>query len=358
MFGRPGAPARHDSRAPRAERLRPSVYYRPDRPAERSQHPGESVIVYESIKQRLDEGDIIVLDGATGTELQRRGAPMDPAAWCGPATLHNDALLTEIHSDYIRAGSDVVTANTFASSRLMLTPAGLGERVAEINTRAVEAALRAREQTGSAGRVAVAGSLSHMVPVSSGTAVVDDSLAHSDDQIADAFHELAHVLREAGVDHIILEMMYNPRRSRLAVAAALSTGLPVWMGISARRAPNSAVISFDQLDEYPLENLFELIPAQGVDVVGFMHTGAETISDALTMLRPRFAGPLMAYPDSGYFEMPDWRFVDTIEPARLEEFFDTWTRQGVRLLGGCCGLTVEHIDAAVRARDNSTQGRR
>ena len=84
--------------------------------------------VYTALKSRIDQGDIIVLDGATGTELQRRGAPMDPAAWCGPATLENDHILTAIHRDYINAGADIVTANTFASSKIMLKAAGLAER--------------------------------------------------------------------------------------------------------------------------------------------------------------------------------------------------------------------------------------
>lgn len=76
-------------------------------------------MAYQHIRDRLDQGAVIILDGATGTELQRRGAPMDPAAWCGAATLDHHQLLTEIHLDYIRAGSDVITANSFASSRLM-----------------------------------------------------------------------------------------------------------------------------------------------------------------------------------------------------------------------------------------------
>jgi homocysteine S-methyltransferase len=305
---------------------------------------------YTQLKQRLDRGEILVLDGATGTELQRRGAPMDPAAWCGPATLHNDDLLTEIHSDYIRAGSDVITANTFASSRLMLGPAGYADRVGEINLRAVEAALRAREQTGTTDRVAVAGSLSHMVPVAAGSATVDAAKVPSNAEVSDAFYELASILRDAGVDHIMLEMMYNPVRAKLALEAALSTGLPVWFGMSARRAADGRVISFDALEEVAIATIAGLIPAQGVDAAGFMHTGAEIMSEALTAARPFFAGPLMAYPDSGYFEMPDWRFVDTIEPNRLQEFFSDWMQQGVQLIGGCCGLTISHVEAAVRAR--------
>lgn len=61
----------------------------------------------------------------------------------------------------------------------------------------------------------------------------------------------------------------------------------------------------------------------------------------------------MAYPDSGYFEMPDWRFVDVIAPERLEGFYREWLAAGVQAIGGCCGLGVEHIKAAVRARDAS-----
>lgn len=305
---------------------------------------------YESIKHRLDEGDIVILDGATGTELQRRGASMDPAAWCGPATLDHDDLLRDIHADYIRAGADVITANTFASSRLMLAPAGLGDRVGEINTRAVHAALAAREATGTTARVAVAGSLSHMVPVSTGTAVVDASRVPSVQELSDAFHELAEILRAAGVDHIMLEMMYNPTRVPLALEAALATGLPVWFGMSARRDAAGRAISFDQLEDHPLAAIIDMIPSSGVDAAGYHHTSAEIIGEALTELGSRFDGPLMAYPDSGYFEMPDWQFVDTIEPARLEAFFTEWIGLGARVLGGCCGLGVEHVEAAVRAR--------
>jgi len=304
--------------------------------------------VYAALKARLDRDEIIVLDGATGTELQRRGVSMDPSAWCGTATMHHDDLLTEIHSDYIRAGSDVVTANTFASSRLMLTPAGFADQVPEINQRAVAAALRARDRENAA--VAVAGSLSHMVPVAQGTMVVDPATIPSNDQISDAFHELAHLLADAGVDHLMLEMMYNPTRARLALDAALSTGLPVWFGMSARRNEAGEAVSFDMLDEIPIADVASLLPARGVDVAGFMHTPSDIIGDALDAARPYFTGPWSAYPDSGYFEMPDWRFVDVIEPERLEQYFATWIAGGVRLIGGCCGLTIGHIDAAVRAR--------
>jgi methionine synthase I (cobalamin-dependent) len=297
---------------------------------------------YTDVKRRLDAGEVVVIDGATGTELQRRGAQMDPSAWCGPASLNNSELLTQVHLDYIKAGADVITANTFASSRLMLTPAGFADQVEEINRVAVEAALRARDlaSTTLPGRkIAVAGSLSHMVPVSVGTAKVDQDRLPSSDELAHAFGELATILKSSGVDHIMLEMMYEPTRIPIALSAALTTGLPVWFGMSARRAK-----------EYPLEEITKLIPKTGVDVAGVMHTGAELISDSLVALRKNFSGPLSAYPDSGFFEMPDWRFVDVISPERLETFYAEWFKHGAQVIGGCCGLTVDHIHAASRAK--------
>ena len=84
---------------------------------------------YASIKNRLQHGDIVLLDGGTGSELEKRGATMDPEAWCGLATLKNVDILEGIHRDYIAAGADIITANTYASSRLMLEPAGYADRL-------------------------------------------------------------------------------------------------------------------------------------------------------------------------------------------------------------------------------------
>ena len=305
---------------------------------------------YSSLLERLRGGDIVLMDGPTGTELQRRGVSMDPAAWCGPATLGNDALLTQIHLDYIRSGSEVITANTFSASRLMLTHAGIADRSAEIARRAVEAALRARDAAPDPARILVAGSLSHMVPVASGTAVVDPSKMPSERVIAEAFLELAEHLKRAGCDLIILEMMYNPKRLPVALQAALATGLPVWFGMSARANPAGEPISFDQLEEIPLSRIAGLIPAKGVDVAGIMHTPAPLIGAAERELRRYFKGPLMAYPDSGYFEMPDWKFIDVISITTFEGYCLEWLQDGVQLLGGCCGLTPAHIEAAARAR--------
>ena len=304
---------------------------------------------YDKLNKRLAGGDIVILDGATGTELQRRGIDMDPAAWCGVASLANQQTLSEIHADYIAAGAEVITANTFASSRVVLKQAGHSDKTEEINRAAVEAALRARDAAG-ADDVVVAGSLSHMVYLASGRVAAPEDMP-SEEEAAEAFQEQAQILKDAGAELLLLEMMYHPTRIPKMIEAARATGLPVWFGLSARRGADGSLLSFYEHEDIPLAEIVKLIPETGIDAAGCMHTGAEITGAALAEIRKHFKGPLSAYPDSGYFEMPDWQFQDVVTPERLERFFLEWLGQGAQVIGGCCGLTVAHIKAAVRARD-------
>lgn len=310
---------------------------------------------YAEIEKRLAADGVVLLDGGTGTELQRRGASMDPEAWCGPASLGNAALLEEIHRDYIAAGADIVTANTYASSRLMLEPAGFADRFQEINSTAIHAALKARESSGRSD-VLVAGSLSHMCPFVAGTAITDPTRRPPDAELAEAFAELADFLRAEGCDLILLEMMYYPRRTHLVMEAAKRTGLPVWAGFSARRGDNGQILAFAQDRDIPFEEVLEVLKVFDLPVAGLMHTRADIIGDALAILRDRFDGPLMAYPDSGYFRMPDWQFEDVIPPEKLLRFARQWQEQGVQVFGGCCGLSPQHI-AALRPLRSSADVR-
>lgn len=299
---------------------------------------------YGAIQERLAAGDLVLLDGGTGTELQRRGVRMDPGAWCGPASLGSGDILERVHRDYIAAGADVITANTYASSRLMLEPAGYGERFAEINNAAVAAAHRARDESGRAD-VLVGGSLSHMAPFIPGSAHPDTGRAPSAEGMVEAFTELANFLRDSGCDLILLEMMYYPERMRAAFEAALQTGLPVWAGLSARRGEDGRMLSFAPERDIPFEDLVAILGDYDVAAAGVMHTPSHLVSDALDILRDRFRGPTLAYPDSGFFRMPDWQFEEVIPPGEFLGYASEWVADGVQIVGGCCGLSPEHIDA-------------
>ncbi len=302
-----------------------------------------SIMATTEIQNRLASGKLVVLDGGTGTELERRGVRMNADAWCGVATIDNLATLTEIHLDYIRAGADIITANTYASSRLMLEPAGYADRLHEINSNAIAAAKQAREESGR-NDVLIAGSLSHMSPITVGTDAADTTRTLSKTRLMDAYSELASIIKEQGCDLVLLEMLYYPERIPLVIEAALATGLPVWAGFSARRNEKGELLSFARDRDIPFEEIVKLLDDYELDAAGIMHTPSNLVEDAISLLRQHHSGVLMAYPDSGYFKMPSWQFDEIIPPPEFLQYASGWLDSGVQVIGGCCGLSPEHIE--------------
>lgn len=299
---------------------------------------------YAKIGKRLRNGGTIILDGGTGTELERRGVAMNPEAWCGAASIENAGILADVHTDYIRAGADIITVNSYASSRLMLEAAGLGDQVNQLNIAAINAAQSARDRAGNRD-VLIAGSLSHMYPMSAGTSESDLSREPSLEQASDAFSELAELHKQGGCDLILLEMMFHPKRMQIVFDAALATGLPVWAGLSARPGKDGEILSFAADQDIAFDKISEYAASRPVEVIGVMHTPSNLVAGCLESIRNHFSGPMSAYPDSGYFKMPDWQFENIISPDDLLDYAKRWTAQGAQVIGGCCGLSPKHIEA-------------
>ncbi len=91
--------------------------------------------------------------------------------------------------------------------------------------------------------------------------------------------------------------------------------------------------------------MFDRIPLDGIRVAGLMHSEVNSIAPTIELLKGRWSGPLMVYPDSGYFKMPHWQFVDIIPIADFVALSRKWIAAGVQVVGGCCGLGIEHIEA-------------
>src|SRR5262249_30830593 len=141
------------------------------------------------------------------------------------ANVEHPEVVRGAHEDFIRAGADVIIANSYSAGRGPLQNAGLGDRVEEINRAAVTLALEARANAAE-GTVAVAGSLSDMM-----VRDVKRRPGVPEAQLLEAYREQAFILAEAGADFLVLEMLRSPERHRPAVEAALDTGLPVWLGL-------------------------------------------------------------------------------------------------------------------------------
>ena len=121
--------------------------------------------------------------------------------------------------------------------------------------------------------------------------------------------------------------------------------MPVWIGYSAQRGEHGEPVPYLRPD-VDFADLVGEFHSPVVPVQGIMHTNVDLTGPALDVLRSRFDGPTLAYPDSGYFEMPHWQFVDIVSPGKLANAARGWVEEGgVQLLGGCCGLGVEHVEA-------------
>lgn len=296
--------------------------------------------MYKNIKKKLDRGQTIILDGGTGTDIQRRGAPMSGETWCAEVNLTHPEIVRAVHEDYIRVGADIITANTFASSALSFNHYGRDDDLLKIDAAAVAIAKAA-----AAGKpVAVAGSVSTMRPVALGSDRTLKDKEWPEAQARDLFRRKVENLKQAGVDLLMMEMMRDVDYSVYATEAAMATGLPVWVGISVERNADGKLVGFGREDQM-LDDVGRRLAAKGPAVMNIMHTSANDTGEALEILRKHWKGPMGVYPECGYFKSPDWQFVDVIAPGDLVAKSHDWQKLGASIFGGCCGIGPEHIAA-------------
>ena len=300
--------------------------------------------MYDRIAEKLERGAIIILDGGTGTDIQRRGAPMSGATWCAEVNLTHPQIVRAAHEDYISAGAEIITANTFASSALLFNALERDDDLVAIDRAAVSIARAAA--AGAA--IAVAGSMSTMRPVVQGSDRTDLSRQWPEAEARRLFRRKAENLAECGVDLIMMEMMRDGDYAFWATDEAMKTGLPVWVGISAERRKDGALQGFGRPD-WLLDDIASRLASLSPAAVTVMHTSPNDTGEALEITRRYWKGSLGAYPESGYFKMPDWQFIDVISPSDLVARSREWQAGGATIFGGCCGIGAEHIRALASA---------
>jgi S-methylmethionine-dependent homocysteine/selenocysteine methylase len=301
-------------------------------------------VAIDTLRQRMSRGDVIILDGATGTELERRGVPMDELAWSATALLTHPEVIREVHEDYIASGADIITTNTFGTLGLSLRSTTLAGRVSEVNRTAVRLAQEARARSDVARPIWIGGSMSGMI----GTVYWRDAPV-SREIIRDSYREQAELLAEAGVDLLLLEMTQDVEVGVAAIEAAKSTSLPVWVAFSCNfmnsltGADRPLVVRGSDGRDRPLSEVIDPILAAGGDVAGINHTDVDIMGRALDVLIEKWRGPVSAYPNSGDWTPPNWGFDSVISPMEFATVAESWVARGVQVIGGCCGIGPDHI---------------
>jgi 5-methyltetrahydrofolate--homocysteine methyltransferase len=283
--------------------------------------------------ERLLSGEILVLDGATGTNLQRRGLPVGVPSdmW----VMDNPAAVTQLHTDFLSAGSDILLTNTFGSSRLHLQHAGLAERFEASNRQAV--ALLRQVVAGSSTLIGGSmGPLGEMLQPY-GTLAEEDALK--------AYAEQARVLSAAGVDLLVIETQFDLNEAKAAIRGAQSaTDLPLVCSFSYDRGTRSMMgVKPAQMGK----DLTEM----GVAALGInCGRSLEDNYKALQELRAVTTLPLWFKPNAGLPHNDEaGNLVYDVTPEMMAAQVPQWITAGARLVGGCCGTSPEHLRAIAAA---------
>jgi S-methylmethionine-dependent homocysteine/selenocysteine methylase len=293
---------------------------------------------------RVARGPALLLDGATGTELERHGARSELPLWSARALLDAPALVERIHRDYVEAGAEVLTANTFRTQARTLSRAGVAASARELTRLAVALARRAADAAGSGPRAFVAGS---MPPLED---CFHPERAPDDRALALEHAEHARHLRDAGVDLLLVETHGGAREARAATRAARETGLPVWTSFvcdGAGRLPSGET----------LEQALSLSVPLGPELIGVNCLAPE---DALAVL-PRLAAlgrPFAVFANLGRpLADGSWRRSGPGAPEAFAEHASRWLAAGARAVGGCCGTTPAHVRAIAAALRTAARDR-
>jgi 5-methyltetrahydrofolate--homocysteine methyltransferase len=277
--------------------------------------------------KQVDDGIILIADGATGTNLQKRGLTpgVPPELWI----LEKPQEILNLHSDFINAGSDIILTCTFGGSALRLEQHNLGDKTDEINQKAVEIAHKA-----AVGKpVFIAGSIGPTGKLIQPYGPLDEN------QVTQNFYDQALILAKSGVDFLLIETQYDLIEAAAAVQGAQSaSSLPIVVSFSYDRGTRTMM-------GIKPEQMAEKFSTMGVQFLG-INCGKSLAENETNLQKLKISTnlPIWFKPNAGIPNVNDAgeSFYD-LEPKIMGDHAPGWVEAGARIIGGCCGSTPEHI---------------
>ena len=310
---------------------------------------------------RLNRGLPVLLDGAMGTELVRRGV-----RWRKHGLLTDADRIRQLHEEYLAAGAEVIRTNTFQlNPRIYLNvfrnrdhmrhigAPGLEDLTPKLLRTSVHAAKQARTNTGKEQHAAIAGVLAPLEHCFRPDLAPDFETA-SREQL-----ELARVFAEEEVDLLLGESMNTIAEACAVAEAARAVGLPVW--ISFVIGPEGELLSRE-----PLATAIREVENLGAQAVLVNCAPPVEIGRALVKVKATARVPYGGFAHIGRFSPPSWKFeffpqfseTETWPPERCAHEAQRWQNEGATILGGCCGTTPAHIAGVATALRLNAKGER
>ena len=283
----------------------------------------------------------VLLDGGMGRELRFRGVDVPETIWSAGALMTNPEVVRQIHSDYIAAGADIITTNTYGVIRSDLAKAGIENRFADLNRLACRLAVEARDA--SERRVMIAGSL----PPLRGSFRPD--LVGPGDEIESLYQEQVDLLAPH-VDLLLCETMSSAAEGRAAAKAACRTGKPVWVAWTLHEDRAGELRSGDSIAD-------AVAALEGIPVSGFLANccAPERVTDAMPRLMASGGEWIGGYANTFTPIPQDWTLGgkketdglltlrSDLDPASYAVHVADWLAAGATVVGGCCGTRPAHI---------------
>ncbi len=281
--------------------------------------------------RELTKKGIIVLDGATGTNLMAAGMPIGvcPEMWI----LEHPKVMKKLQQDYVAAGSTIVYAPTFTGNRIKLAEYGLEERLEEINTSLVRLSKEAVE-----GKALVAGDMTmtgrQLFPLGD----------LQFEELIEVYKEQARILDAAGVDLFVVETMMSLQECRAALLAIHEvSNLPVMITLTYNEDGRT-------LFGTPPETAVVVLQSLGVDAIGInCSTGPMEMVEPVKKMAAYATVPILAKPNAGLPELDGKQTVYRMTPEEFAEAGAALVHAGAGIVGGCCGTTPKHIKALADA---------
>ena len=276
---------------------------------------------------------IVILDGATGSNLLQAGMPIGvcPEQWI----LEHPQVMIDLQAAYIEAGSHIIYAPTFTGNRIKLAEYGLEERIEEINKELVGISKQAIVKAGCRGYIAGDITMTGKQLAPMGNLQLEE--------LIDVYKEQIRYLTEAGVDLLVVETMMSLAETRAAVIAAKETcDLPIFVTLTFNEDGRTLFGTDPKTAVNVLQSL-------GVDAIGAnCSTGPDEMCEVIREMKEYANIPIIAKPNAGMPELVNGETVYAMTPEEFAEAGQRLVEAGAGILGGCCGTTPAHIMALAR----------
>ncbi len=291
-----------------------------------------TLMTKQTFLTRITNHEILISDGATGTNLIARGLPGGQTAesW----VIAHPQKIIQLHKDFINAGADIILTSTFSASSIRLSNSDLRGKAVEINRKAVELA---REAVGTA-PIYVAGSLGPVGQLLKPYGPLETN------EVINAYAEQADAITRAGADLLVIETQFDIAEIKAAVQGVRQVSeLPLVVSLSYDRGRRTMMgvspsLASKELDSLPIDML-------GINCGHSLEDNLQNLLD----LKQATSKPLWFKPNAGLprVDASGNTFYD-ITPEKMGALVPSWLEAGAQVVGGCCGTSPEHLAAIAR----------